>query len=292
MSYKIIKIIDQKEHRTTLLIHYQQRLAILKKIKTKQPSIVARFHKERTVLSAINKPYVPKVYAQNETKMIVEYFPTKQKGAEAFAQHMTPKIQQTILNQLIDLQTTPLSSIQASHNQPLLSLYRLVAKSILTKSFHLFYLRALLRCTLLYLKNIPLFRTKIATKGDFTEVNILIGENSEVKFIDFDNYHSQGSWVEDASYLLLHQDVPIDTLSWQVDFFRDYLKRVHHNFLPLNWDYVHFWLLSSALKQHAIRYQQYQKKRIDLADLEAKAEHLSYFLDPKKSHIFFTKVRF
>lgn len=292
MRYKTIKILERKETRFTALIEYGQKIAVLKKILFKDSLSIDRFSKERKILSSIDRDYVPKVYEYGDDYIIMEYFETRFNTPKEFAQNMTKEISDKILNQLIDINTTKLEGIVNSSNRPLSSIYRVIAKSIRDFNFRFFYIKTLYLSTVIYLKNRRAFSSTIASKGDFTEVNILVTKNSEVKFIDFDGYHSEGSWVEDASYLLLHQDIEVEELSWQIDFFKKYLHRVHNDFLLLDREYIRFWLLNTSLIQYSIRDMQYRKNLISREELKVKEQHLRYFLDDKKSDKFLSTMGF
>ncbi len=291
MSYPVLKRLETKDTRCTELIQYHGIPAIQKRILSHEPRVLKRFKREQEILKKLNKEYIPKLYQDAPKHIIMEYIPTPINAQQPFATHVTQSIIQKIVDQLIDLKLSPIQKIAPSSNQPLLSIYRSLLRSIQRREFHPLYKETVRRLTSCYINANRLFKSpNVATKGDFTEVNILITHQGEVKFIDFDAYHTQGSWLEDASYLLLHEDRAIEELSWQHLFYKTYLLRLKEENIPLSRTYVHFWLLSTALKQYAIRRMQYQQQRISHKTLQIKEGHLRYFLDPQKTAHFLDQM--
>jgi len=288
-KYKIIKVFEKKDTRFTALIEYEGKKAILKQLTTANKSLVSNFLNEVEVLSKINKPYVPEIYEYSDKYIIMEYFEAYDNTPNEFAKYATPEIVDTIIDQLINLNTKKLNNIKKLNSRPLFSTYKTIARLLKNGDFNFFYFKTLSLLTLLYLKNKSMFHQEVATKGDFTEVNILVRDD-EVKFIDFDGYRANGFWLQDASYLLLHQDVEIEDLSWQKDFLKKYILKINGNYAQLNAEYIRFWLLYTSINQFAIRCSQHNNGMISIEDTKAKEEHVKYFLDDKKFNKFMSEI--
>ncbi|MEA3296199.1 MAG: hypothetical protein U9Q27_03625, partial [Patescibacteria group bacterium] len=220
---------------------------------------------------------------------IIEYFDFYDNRPENFSKYVNDNISNKIIDQLIDFKTTKLKGVKYSKNRPIFNVYRIITKLLINRYRKFFLVKLIFLITLLYFKNLKLFFIKVATKGDFTERNILIKEDV-VKFIDFDSYYDKGSWLQDATYLLLHQDVEIENLKWQKKFFVKYLQNVHLNFMRLNKDYIRFWLLLTSLQQFSIRYFQKQKNLVNIDSVLHKEQHIKYFLNKEKFNLFINKI--
>ncbi len=287
--YKIVKIFEKKDTRFTALIEYKNKKAILKQLTTTNKSLVNNFLNEVDILRKINKPYVPKVYEYSDEHIVMEYFEAYDNTPSEFSKYATPNIVDTIIDQLINVNTKKLNNIKKLDSRPLFSIYKTIARLLKNGNFNFFYFNVLCQLTLLYFKNKSMFNQEVATKGDFTEVNILIRDD-EVKFIDFDSYRVNGFWLQDASYLLLHQDVEVEKLSWQKDFFKKYILKINGDFVQLNAEYIRFWLLHTSINQFAIRCSQHNNGLISLEETKAKEGHIKYFLDDKKFDKFMTEL--
>jgi RIO-like serine/threonine protein kinase len=290
-DYKILKIFEKKSTRFTALIEYKNKKAIYKKLTTKNNSLVDKFLNEINILITIDKSYIPKVYEHGNDYIIMEYFEAYDNKPEEFKKYATIEIIDNIVGQLIDINTTSLDNIKPTANKFLYKIYKTVLKLWLNRCFKLFHIKALLMLTTFYIKNKDLFNLPVATKGDFTEVNILV-KDDEVKFIDFDTYKPNGAWLQDASYLLLHQDVEVEKLTWQTEFFKKYILKINEKNIELNSEYIRFWLLYTSINQFSIRHNQHKNKLIlfENNELEAKEQHIKYFLDNKKFNTFLEEI--
>ena len=292
-NYKIIKIFEKKETRFTALIEYNNKKAVYKKLTTDNISLINKFNNEINILTVLNKPYVPKLYESGNDYIIMEYIESYNNEPKKFMKYIDENRINTIVNYLIDINTTKLKDIKPRKNHFLLNTYKTVLKLWINKYFKFFHIKVLFLMTYIYIKNKNLFALLVATKGDFTEVNILINDD-EVKFIDFDTYNSSGAWLQDASYLLLHQDIEVKKLLWQKDFFKNYILKINKNYIGLNDDYIRFWLLYTSINQFYIRHHQYKYNLIQIkkSELEAKEEHIKYFLNNKFFNTFLSEVGF
>jgi len=292
LKYKIIKLFEKKETRFTALINYKDTKAVYKGLTTDNISLVNKFNNEINILTKLDKPYVPKLYEFGNDYMIMEYIESYDNSPEKFMKYMNDNRIDTIVNYLVDINITKLN-VEPKKNNFLFNAYKTVLKLWINKYFKFFHIKVLFLITYLYFKNRNFFNLSVATKGDFTEVNILINEN-EVKFIDFDTYNSSGAWLEDATYLLLHQDIKVEKLGWQKKFFKNYIIKIDKKHINLNKDYIRFWLLYTSINQFYIRHYQYKYNlaEIEKSELEAKEEHIKYFLNYKYFNIFLSTLEF
>ena len=290
-NYKVLKTFEKKEARFTALIEYKNEKAVLKKITTDSKVLKNKFLNERNILTTIDKPYIPKVYEYGDDYLIMEYFESYNNKPEEFLVYVDDLIVDKIVDQLYDLNTTVLSNIEQSNPRLLYKIYKVILKLWKGGGFRFFYIKVLYMLTTIYLKNKKLFNLEVVTKGDFTEVNILV-KKDEVKFIDFDEYKRNGAWLEDASYLLLHQDIEVDKLSWQKIFFKNYLLKMKENGIELSKEYIMFWLLYTSVNQYSIRFFQYKCNSVNFEnnELASKEEHITYFLDKNKFNAFIKEL--
>ncbi len=275
-KYNIIKFLEKKDSRFVALIQYGSSEAVLKKITTKNKSLNNKFLNEIFTLKNIRKDYVPKLYEYGHDYIIMEYFDALDNSPDSFITIMNESLIEQVVNKLIDLNLTEIR-IQNKPRMVLLDLLLIFLKQLKNKDFRAYYFKLILLMPYFYFKNKKLFAQKASTKGDMTEYNLLIS-NGEIKFIDFDSYSYYGFWLEDASYLLLHQDVLVERLLWQKDFYKKYINAIKKRGIYINKEYIRFWLLYTSIRQFAIRSHQY---RIGLASKEQynlKEEHVRYFL--------------
>jgi len=293
IKYTIIKILEKKDSRFVALIEYKNKQAIYKKITTNNKNMIKKFINEINILTIINKSYIPRVYEYGDDYIIMEYIESYNNKLEVFVKYMNSSRINKISEQLIDLNTSFIKDIKPNKNNLLFDIYKTILKLWLNKYLKIFHLKALIILTISYLKNKKLFNLPVITKGDFTEVNILINKK-EIKFIDFDTYNSNGAWLQDASYLLLHQDIEVRKLIWQKKFFKKYISDIDKKYIMLNNEYIRFWLLYTAINQFSIRFFQNKHNLASIGqnELIAKEEHILYFLDNNKFNIFLNEIGF
>lgn len=290
-KYQIIKTLEKKPERFTALIHYKNGIAILKKLTTTNLVHKNKFLNEINILKNINKTYVPKIYENKDDYIIMEYFESLDNSPNKFAKYINDDLIELINTYLLDININKVDNVKKSYNKPLFNIYKIIIKQLKYGHIKFHYIKALFLLTYLYIKSKKIFLHKASTKGDMTELNILINEN-DIKFIDFDVYFSEGSFIEDASYLLLHQDVNVKDLTWQKDFFISHINKLKKVNIILTKEYIRFWLIHTSIKQFSIRHEQYSKKLISKDAYIAKEEHIKYFLNDKKFNNFLSEIGF
>ncbi|PIE74435.1 MAG: hypothetical protein CSA18_05090, partial [Deltaproteobacteria bacterium] len=209
IKYNIIQYLEKKDSRFVAVIQYKGGKAVLKKITTKNKRLETLDNSPDNFMKIINGVLI-----------------------------------EQIIRKLIDLNLTKIPTPNTP-KRPLVGLCVIILTQLKKGEFRPYYFKLILLLFYYYLKNKSLFMQNAATKGDMTECNLLICEN-EVKFIDFDSYSSNGFWLEDASYLLLHQDVIIEKLSWQKVFYKKYISAIKKIKVNINKEYIRFWLLYTS----------------------------------------------
>lgn len=288
-KYKIINFLEKKETRFTALIEYKSKKAILKKLTTDSKVLKNKFLNEINVLINIEKDFIPKVYEYGEDYIIIEYFESYDNKPENFSKIITNEFIKKIKKNLLDINSSKIKSILSTRSNLLLNISKVILKLWMKSSYKTYHFKAFYLLFYLRIKHFNIFNSQINTKGDFTEVNILLN-NNEIRFIDFDAFNTKGFWIEDASYLFLHQDVEIEKLSWQKLFLKSYISDVNNKYIKLNYEYIRFWLIYTSINQFYIRHHQYKNGQANIEEVNAKEEHLKYFLDKKRTNKFLKEI--
>ncbi len=292
INYKTLKIFEQKDTRIVSLIEYEDKVAILKQLTTKNRNLKGKFDNEINILISIKKKYVPMIYDHGENFFVMEYIEAYKNDPDSFSKFVNEKIINRICEQLIDIKTSKISNYKTKKKKILLNVFKAFLKEWKNKSFKIYHLKASIVITFLYLKNRKYFNCDVNTKGDFTELNMLYTKTNQLMFIDFDNFTENGFWLEDASYLLLHQDAKLKDLKWQKIFFKKYLENINTK-IKLSEGYIRFWLLHTSIIHHNIRFFQNKEKKTKLSQnqLNIKEERIKFFLKKKNFKSFLKDIK-
>lgn len=288
-----INIIESKASRTVSLINLDGEVLIHKKLHTKNKKLIKKFRNEVKVLNSLKKNYVPSVHYYDENFIVLEYIKSKKNNPDVFSSYVNDKIIDNISTQLIDFKTTTGIKGVSSKRNLLINIFKLFIKLWMKRKFHLYHLKFLVLISYLYIKNILLCDQNINTKGDFTELNLLISDKDEVKFIDFDNFSKKGFWLEDASFLFLHQDVSLEKIEWQKRFFKIFLKKLSKINLTFSDQYIRFWFLYSSIILYSIRFfQNIENQTFDSQEkLDIRESRLKLLMNNKKFASFLNEIK-
>lgn len=292
MNYKVIKILFIKNNRELSLVRFNNILGILKKFDIKSNKQLRQFNYEKNVVLNNNWNFVPSIIDYGENYFISEYIDSKPNDPEKFQNYMSENIINEIVDKLLIIKKS--DPIQGTGRRKWLvfsiamAIYKLFPGVIsLGTTFKVCYL-----LIIFWIQSMSCFRIKVRTKGDFTELNILV--NKKVYFIDFAAFLNHGFLFEDATYIALHQDKPINELLWQELFLKNYYSKIKKEFKPLNKCYLSFWLIYASLALLNVRYDQniikaFRDKELKL-QLSVKKQHLDFFLSAKNRNIYISKI--
>ena len=292
-EYKIIKLFSKRDDRYIALIEYKDKQAVLKKLLSKKKKDLDKFQNESKFLSSLSKkPYVPTLYEFGDNYIIMEYFESHNHYFNKEEEHLDVRIIERLISQLFDIKTTKFDDKKTTRVHLLYNVYKTVLKIWLQGYIRISHFKLIYLMTIIFVRNRSLFFRDVSTKGDFTDVNILINDK-EIKFIDFEQFNSKGYWLEDACALTLHQDEYIvDNLVWRKQFLKYYILRLKQNRISFNNDYLRFWLLYTAMKFFLIRIKQY-KLGLNSSSRDQciiKAKHILYFMNKNSYAKFLTEL--
>ena len=297
-KYKIIKWLSKKPNHSIALASNNNNLFVLKKFNLVNKKSNKMFQYEKIINLNNQWSFVPKVVDHDENSLALEYFESITSNPEEFEKIVDIFIIRSLIDKLLSIKK---------------GLKIKGAKKHQYMGLHIFYFLIMLYPSILsitqlfkivfsllffYIKSIRFFLIPVRTKGDFTEVNILINKNKEIKIIDFADYYNKGYLLQDATYLALHQDIPIKKMEWQKIFLKEYCKHLGSVYRKIDEDYLKYWLLFTSLRQLVVRYNQYEKcinnncynNTKIYKEMVIKKKHLQFFLTPKLRNNYIKKI--